>query len=94
MSGLAIGPEAWIAMGAWALVMVVVVWLLVREPHRAQHDDPAQILRDRFARGEISEAEFKHAIATLDGDAPHPDARVAGHHVARHAPHGQEARHD
>jgi hypothetical protein len=35
MSGIAIGAEAWAWMGAWALVMVGVVWLLVRQPRHA-----------------------------------------------------------
>jgi uncharacterized membrane protein len=94
MSGIAMGTEAWIWMGAWALVMVGVVWLLVRQPRHASHDDPAEILRDRFARGEISEEELRRALAALDDDPPVPAAGAARHRAARHARHGQEARHD
>jgi hypothetical protein len=93
LSGWTIGTDAWIWMGAWALVMVLVVWLLVREPRHASHDDPGTILRDRFARGEISEAEFGQAMAALDADPP-TTAKNSDHHATRHAPHGQEARHD
>ena len=64
------GVEAWAWMGAWALVMVGVVWLLVRQPRHAPHDDPMGILRDRFARGEISEPELRQALAALDDEPP------------------------
>ncbi len=93
MPGWTMGTEAWIWMGAWALVMVLVVWLLVREPHREIHEDPAAILRDRLARGEISEEEFRrvsHALASgpligpTNGAQPH----------ATHPRQGQEARHE
>jgi putative membrane protein len=88
MAGISLGIEAWAWMGAWALLMALVVLFLVREPRHARHDDPAEILRDRFARGEISEEEFRRAVAALDDDTP--PAAAARHH----ARHGQEARHD
>jgi Short C-terminal domain len=97
MTGWSMGTEAWIAMGAWALVMVVVVWLLVREPHPGTSEDPSAILRARFARGEITEDEFRQATVALDDEPPiapargaRPDARP---HAVHHT-HGQEARHD
>ena len=93
MTGWSMGTEAWIWMAAWAVVMVVVVWLLVREPRRETHNDPSVILRDRFARGEISEEEFRRATATLDDDPPIAPAAGARSHAVHHA-HGQEARHD
>ena len=89
MDGIAMGTEAWVWMGAWALVLALVVWLLVRDPGHARHDDPARILRDRFARGEISEEEFRRAVAALDDDPP---AHAPGHRIRTR--HGQEARHD
>ena len=93
MTGWTMGTEAWIWMGAWGLVMVLVVWLLVREPHRETHDDPDAILRARFARGEISEDEYRRATGALDAD---PDDTVTGvrHDVPRGRREGQEARHD
>ncbi|MCJ7711597.1 MAG: SHOCT domain-containing protein [Chloroflexi bacterium] len=94
MTGWTMGTEAWIWMGAWALVMVLVVWLLVREPRQETHDDPDAILRARFARGEISEEEFTRATALLDSDPPIPPANGARHNAARHAHDGQEARYD
>jgi uncharacterized membrane protein len=67
VAGWTMGIEAWAWMAAWALVMGLAVWLLVREP---RHDAPdaAAILRARFARGEISEDEFRQAIAALASD--------------------------
>ncbi len=89
MTGWQMGMDAWVWIGAWVLVMALVVWLLVREPRRARHPDPAGILRDRFARGEISEEEYRRAVAALDEDPPphHASAR-------RRAARRQEAHHD
>jgi uncharacterized membrane protein len=53
-------------MSAWALVLVVVVWLLVREPRRSGSDDALELLRGRLARGEISPDEFEHARRLLE----------------------------
>jgi uncharacterized membrane protein len=61
MNGLAIGIEGWLLMGAWMLILVVTVWLLVREPHRSGRDDALDTLRSRLARGEISRDEFEAA---------------------------------
>ncbi len=93
MTGWQMGTDAWVWIGAWALVMTLVVWLLVREPRHAPHVDPAEIVRDRFARGEISEEELRRALAALDDDPPIPHAS-ARHRATHHAHHGQEARHD
>jgi uncharacterized membrane protein len=74
MAGGMLGIEAWIWMGAWALVMVLAVALLVREPRRDVREDPAAVLRDRFARGEITEDEYRRATAALGIDRLHaPD---------------------
>jgi hypothetical protein len=78
-------------MTGWAVVLVTVVVLLVREPRRSAPQDPAAILRDRFVRGELTEEEYRHATALLEGDPPAvPGSRPSPHHT--HA--GQEARHD
>jgi uncharacterized membrane protein len=93
MTGWTMGADAWIWMAVWAIVMVLVVWLLVREPRHASHDDPSAILRGRFARGEISEEEYRRATAALDDETliPSPGAH---RHPARTNHQGQEARHD
>src|SRR5512146_1030740 len=91
VSSWTLGIESWIWIGAWAFVMVLVVWLLVREPHHEPHDDPKTILRDRFARGEITEEEYAAAITVLDVD-PQSAPASARHHAAHHAHQGQEAR--
>ena len=94
MAGWALGTDAWIWMGVWALLVVLAVWLLVREPRRAHRDDPSEILRDRFARGDLSEEEFRRATAALDEEIPVAGASGRRHYVAHHAQPGQEARHD
>jgi uncharacterized membrane protein len=66
MNGLTMGFEAWLWMGAWALVLVVTVWLLVREPRRSSRDDALDTLRSRFARGEINRDEFEAARRLLE----------------------------
>jgi uncharacterized membrane protein len=68
MPGWTIGTEAWILLGAWALVLLLGVWLLVREPRHDEREDAATILRSRFARGEISEEEYRRARTALDSD--------------------------
>lgn len=95
LEGWTVGLEAWIWLGAWALVLLLVVWLLVREPSHDIHEDARAILRARYARGEISEEEFKHATDTLTTDPVNgPRPIGARPHTADHATHGQEARHD
>ena len=94
MSNWSMGADAWVWIGVWALVMAVVVWLLVREPRRGRRDDPAEILRDRFARGEISEEELRRALAAIEDDPPLRTADATRHRATHHARHGQEARHD
>jgi len=66
MNGWTMGLEGWLWMGAWALVLAVMVWLLVREPRRSEHDDALTTLRTRFARGEISPDEFEQARHLLE----------------------------
>ena len=66
MFGWSMGLEGWLWMGAWILVLTVLVWLLVREPRRSDRDDALDILRTRLAKGEISSEEFEHARALLE----------------------------
>ncbi len=66
MAGWTMGLEGWLWMSAWALVLVFVVWLLVREPRRSDRDDALELLRGRLARGEISTDEFESARRLLE----------------------------
>lgn len=60
---------AWLWMGVWIVALLAMVWLIVRGGERRPHaDDPNEILRARFARGEISEAELEHAQRLLAPD--------------------------
>lgn len=75
------GWNGWMmmAMWIWPLVVAAAVWALValtrnREPgaHVARRGDtPADILKRRFARGEISQQEYLEAAAVLDNDSSH-----------------------
>jgi uncharacterized membrane protein len=66
MSGWTVGIEGWLFMGAWILALLVVVWLLVREPHRTGRDEALDTLRSRLSRGEISPDEFEAARRVVD----------------------------
>lgn len=66
LTGWTIGLEGWLWMGAWAVVLVAVVWLLVREPHRSDRPDAVELLRGRLARGEITPDEFERALRLLE----------------------------
>jgi len=68
---------AWVAMSlgmlVWLVLGVLVVWLVVRglialEGPRAdglRRREPEDILRERFARGEIDSDEYERRIAVL-----------------------------
>jgi uncharacterized membrane protein len=66
MVGWTVGLEGWLWMGAWVLALVVMVWLLVREPRRNGRDEALDTLRSRLARGEISRDEFEAARRLLE----------------------------
>ena len=65
MTGWTMGLDAWLWMAAWVAVLFVVVWLLVREPRRPSHDDALDLLRARYARGELTDEEFERARRVL-----------------------------
>ena len=66
MNGWTMGLEGWLWMGVWALVVIGLVWLLVREPHGSKLDDAAATLKARPARGEITPDEFERARRLLE----------------------------
>lgn len=65
--GMALGDWAWMAV--WIVVLGAMVWLIFAGfRDRAPRDDPLEILRARFARGEISQDEYERARTVLLGD--------------------------
>lgn len=66
MNGLPVGSDAWIWMGAWALVLLLAVWLLVRGSRHDERTDALETLRGRLARGEITPDEYERARHLLD----------------------------
>lgn len=69
------GWQGWMvmAMWIWPLLVGVAVWVLVAltrdwraEPTKTTAEDPTEILRRRFANGQISQDEYLQAVATLD----------------------------
>ncbi len=66
MDGWTMGLDGWLWMAAWALVILFVVVLLVRQPSPSLRDEPLEILRARLARGEISPEEFEQARRLLE----------------------------
>jgi uncharacterized membrane protein len=62
--GMTLG--GWIWMVVWIGALLVMVWLLVAGGRRVEREDPRDILRVRFARGEINEAELRRALELLD----------------------------
>lgn len=75
--GIAIAWIVWLLIVAlfWGLVVAAIVlgirWL-IRADRRGSHEGPAtpdalEILRQRYARGEIDEAEYERRRAVLKG---------------------------
>ena len=66
MNGWTMGIDGWLWMGAWMLVLVVAVALLVWTPRRGRdREEPLEVLRGRLARGEITPEEFERARSLL-----------------------------
>jgi uncharacterized membrane protein len=55
-------------MAVWIAALLVMVWLIVRPDATSTAEDAMAILRARYARGEISEAEFERACTVLRTD--------------------------
>jgi putative membrane protein len=54
----------------WIAVLVLIVWALSRvlsAPAQRVEPDALEILKQRFARGDISQAEYEQARRTLIG---------------------------
>ena len=66
MFGWEMTVGAWIWMVFWIAALLVTTLLLVRQPGREPpREDALRLLRTRFARGEISQAEFERALEAL-----------------------------
>jgi uncharacterized membrane protein len=62
-----LGGWAW--MGIWIFALIVMVWFIARSPNaHPSKQEPLAILRTRFARGEINDAEFEQARCVLESD--------------------------
>ena len=61
--GMTLGGGIWMVI--WVGALLLMVGLLVAGGRRIERDDPLEILRGRYARGEISEAEYRHARELL-----------------------------
>jgi putative membrane protein len=75
--GMAIGWIVWLLIVVlfWGLVIAAIVlgirWL-IRADRRGSHEGPAtpdalEILRQRYARGEVDETEYERRRAVLKG---------------------------
>jgi len=60
MDGWGMAFGGWIWMAVWVVALLVMVWFVVSGGRRPETPDADAILRQRFARGEIDEAEFRH----------------------------------
>lgn len=66
MVGWEMTAGGWIWMLFWIAALLVMTYLLVRQPgQQPPREDAVTLLRKRFARGEISPAEFKRALDAL-----------------------------
>ena len=64
--GMGLGGWVWMVLGI--VLLVLIVWALVSAlggRDRTLTDDAGQILRSRFARGEITEQEYEQARRLL-----------------------------
>jgi putative membrane protein len=65
MDGWGMTLGSWIWMLVWIGALVLMVWLVVAGWRGERHEDPLELLRARYARGEISENEYRHARGVL-----------------------------
>jgi putative membrane protein len=71
-------PEVLLLIAFLGGLVAVVVWLVVRvfpkvrrdEQLEAPRDSAEEILRERFARGEITAEEFQRSVEILRGGTP------------------------
>jgi uncharacterized membrane protein len=57
----------WVWMGVWILALIVMIWFITRSSDSPRSmQEPSEILRARFAKGEINQAEYEQARRVLD----------------------------
>lgn len=61
--GMTLG--SWIWMLVWVAALLLMVWLIVAGGRTEQPEDPLELLRSRYARGEITEDEFRRMRTVL-----------------------------
>jgi uncharacterized membrane protein len=61
--GMTLGGGIW--MLVWIGALLLMVWLLVAGGRGDRHEDPLDLLRARFARGEIGEDEYRRMRSVL-----------------------------
>ncbi len=73
MFGYGLGPGGWLWMLGGLVVMVgivlLVVWALggtLRSGHDDARPTPLEILRERYARGEITQEQFEQSRQVLE----------------------------
>lgn len=76
MMGFGSGSPWWMLVPilSWAGLLALIAWAVVRifPTNRAgdhRHDSAEEILRERFARGEIDAAEYASSLRVLRGEA-------------------------
>ena len=65
------GPGPWMMFGPMFLIVmmaicVLVMFFMMRRRNNGSGDSAAQILKERFARGEIDKAEYEERRRTLE----------------------------
>ena len=65
--GWAMGLDSWVWMIAGIVLIVLIAWAVLAAIPRGDRlsDDAGRILKARFARGEITEAEYEQARRLL-----------------------------
>jgi putative membrane protein len=56
---------SWIWMLVWVAALLLMVWLIVAGGRSERREDPLELLRSRYARGEISEDEYRRVRTVL-----------------------------
>lgn len=66
------GSDIWVPIWAWAvvvLVLITIIALVIGYRHRrSDSDDAMELLRERYARGELSNEEFEERAARITSE--------------------------